>query len=119
MPAASFRFGNGDIHELRMEFSWFGAERYYLGDTLIFKHWSLKPSGSREFTAAGHLIRVSLQIGQRHIGSQAYVDGLLRAEDLFCDLNRKLKQRRPWWVYIAIWLAVASVSFGVTVLVSR
>ncbi len=116
MPTASFRFGEGNAHELRMEFSWFGAERYYVRDTLVFKHWSVMPSGDREFTAEGHLIRIVLQVSQRRIASQAYVDGNLKAEDLFPELNAKLRQqRKPWWVYMSAWLVIALLSFVVTV----
>lgn len=102
-----------------MEFSWLGVERYYLGDRLVYKHWSFMPSGSREFNAAGHLIRISLQIGSRHIASQAYVDGSLQAEDLFPELDRKLKQRKPWWLYALIWLAIACLSFTLTVMLEQ
>ncbi|HEY0684009.1 MAG TPA: hypothetical protein VGD45_16885 [Steroidobacter sp.] len=116
MTTASFRFGEGDVHELRMEFSWLGAERYYVGDSLVFKHWSLMPSGSREFNAAGHAIRISIQIGRRQIAGQAYVDGSLKSGDLFPELNRKLQRRKPFWVYVATWLAIAFFSFTLTVL---
>jgi hypothetical protein len=119
MPTASFRFGEGGVHQLRMDFSWLGTERYYVGDTLVFRHWSFMPSGSREFTAAGHLIRISLQLGPGRVTSQAYVDGSLTADDLFPELSRKLQQRKPWWAYVAIWLVIAFVSFTLTVLMSK
>ena len=120
MPTASIRFGKGDVHELRMELSWFGGERYYVGDALVYKHWSFMPSGDREFTANGHTIRIALQISQRRIASQAYVDGNLKAEDLFPELNMKLQQRRkPWWFYVAAWLAIGLASFTATVWLSK
>ncbi|MGH8178759.1 MAG: hypothetical protein ACREV5_21075, partial [Steroidobacter sp.] len=97
-----------------------GAERYFVRDRLVFKHWSLMPRGSREFIAEGHLIRISLQIRPGSIASRAYIDGALKFADLFAEVNRKIGQRKPspWWLNILVWFTVAAVSFTVTLMLS-
>lgn len=99
-----------------MDFSWLGAERYYANDSLVLECRSLRLSGFREFSAEGHQIRVEVETNLKSFVCRAYVDGALKADDIFAEFNTKLRKRRPWWFNVLIWFAIALASFGITVL---
>jgi hypothetical protein len=99
-----------------MEFSWLGTERYYANDSLVFECRSLRPSGVREFTTEGHQIQIEVKTSLKSFGCRAYVDGVLKADDIFAEFNTKIRKRRPWWFNVLLWFAIAFASFGITVL---
>lgn len=109
MPSASFRFGTENQHELRMECSYFGGERYFVNDKLLHSYWGLHPRITREFQAEGHAVRIDLNANLKRIEVNGFIDGELVAPDLYADLNRQFTQRRkPQNIFITfvIWVVI-------------
>lgn len=111
MMSATFRFGANDAHEFRAECDLLGGERYFVDGALVQKRWSLSASGSREFEAYGHRIRIVLRAVSRNVQSEAYVDGELRIKELFPRLSKMQNGPWPMAVRVILWIAIAGASF--------
>jgi hypothetical protein len=113
MPTASFQFGDQDQHSCRVECGYFGSERYYVDDVLVLRHWSFTMGGARQFDAAGHRVELRIRVGMHGASGDAYVDGQLKATDLFSAFNSALKSRRERpassWHGLVLWVALAGV----------
>lgn len=118
---ASFPIGVPATHEVRIAWSPWGRERYFVDGELVLSAWNLQMSAIRQFGAHGHAIEVRLAMTLTRIDASAYVDGQLVASDLFPDFNAKLQQRtagrepstgRAWWAEVALWSAIALTAFN-------
>jgi hypothetical protein len=102
-----------------VECGYFGGERYYVDEALVLKRWSFSMGGTRQFDAAGHRIEVRVKVGMRGATGDAFVDGQLKASDLFSAFNSALKSQRErpvsLWGYLGLWVALV----GILVLVLR
>ena len=116
MPTAIFCFGEHLEHECQIVCGYFGNERYFVDGALVHKHFSLSPSGSREFAARGHQLRVEIAINFKQAEARAFVDDVLVADDLFSEFNAKLtgmRKKRPFLLWAAIWFILTLVFFTV------
>ncbi len=98
MPTATFRFGPESKHECKVICGSFGNESYFVDETLVLKHWSLSPSGTREFEAIGHHVRIGLSANFKKVDAKEFVNGNIVANDRFSEFNAKLlrvRERRP------------------------
>lgn len=111
MLSASFRFGPNDAHEFTAECDLIGGERYFVDGILISKRWSLSPTGTREFEANGHRVRIVLRSSGKEVLSEAYVDGELKVNELFPQFARVQKGSWPAVARAILWLLLAAVSF--------
>ena len=113
MPTATFRFGEGLTHECSLVFSNFGNESYFVDGALVHKHWSLSPSGARKFTACGYQLQLVVAVNLKRVECNAFVDGVLVADDLFSELNAKIirvrRNRPPFYLQVIIWFIIAFV----------
>jgi len=112
MPIATFSFGHANEHQVRMVCNYFGRERYFVDEKLVFSRWSLHFRGVREFEAAGHRIRIDLSANIKRVDANGFVDGVLVAPDLFAELNKKFAhQRKPqnFGVMFLIWFVIGIV----------
>ena len=116
MPTASFCFGENLEHECQIVCGYFGNERYFVDGALVHRHFSLSPSGSREFAARGHQLRVEIAINFTQAKARAFVDDVLVADDLFSGFNSALAgmpKKLPFFLSVAIWFVLALVFFTV------
>jgi hypothetical protein len=103
MPSATFRFGPAREHEVSLVCGYFGTERYFVNGRLVRSQWSLHPTGSREFQAFGHRVRIDLSANLKRVEANAFVDGELVATDLFAKLNEQFaRQRQPRSLLVAV-----------------
>lgn len=113
MPTATFRFGENLTHECSLVFGNFGNESYFVDGALVHKHWSLSPSGAREFSACGNHIKIDVSVNLRRVECKAFVDGVLVADDLFSELNAKFirvrNNRPPFYLQVIVWFVIAFV----------
>jgi hypothetical protein len=115
MYVATFQFGKGSKLECRVVCGNFGHERYFVNEVLVHKHWSLSPSGSREFAAHGHQVRVQLAVNLKLVEGKAFVNGVLISDDIFSELNAKLirmRQDRPIHLRVIVWIVVSLIIFS-------
>ena len=115
MPTASFSFGQSSEYECRMVCSYFGRERYFVNGLPVFHHWGFTPSGTREFAANGHHIKIMIVGGLKRVDAKAFVDGALVASDLFRGLNAEYTAKlRPHRLILraGIWFLAALAVFA-------
>jgi hypothetical protein len=114
MPTATFRFGPESMHECKVVCGAFGNESYFVDGALVLKHWSLSPSGSREFESLGYHVKIEVSISLKTVVAKAYVNGSIVANDLFYEFNEKLIQARKrrsssFAVRVLVWFAIAFI----------
>ncbi|OWQ48488.1 hypothetical protein CDL60_00875 [Roseateles noduli] len=111
---SSFRFGENDRHEFKIVCGWLGGEKYYVDDRLVSSRWSFSFDGAHEVTYEQHRIRIEVKITlrPRKVISRAYVDGVLKVDDLFPEYSAYVeKQRRKlegwtwtaWFAKVFVW----------------
>lgn len=82
---------------------------------LIASFWSFRQHGIRTFSFQGHEIEVRVKIGTKGVFSEGYVDGELRATNLFSEFNAKVTRKRggpPPMIKVAIWVVLALLFFA-------
>jgi hypothetical protein len=122
MTSDSFRFGMDPVHEVRIDFSRWGRESYFVDGVLVDQCWSMRWNGERTFEAHGHSITVRVRTSMKSLEVQAHVDGRLVADNLFAEVNAMLqrraqKPRQPWnwddWIsQVVLWFAIAFGMFS-------
>ena len=114
MPSASFQFGSNDEHNFRIVCGYFGKEQYFVNGKLIASFWSFRLHGIRSFNFQGHEIEVHVKVNMKGAFSEAFVDGELKATNLFSDFNSKLTRKRNEpspFLQVAIWVVLALLFF--------
>jgi hypothetical protein len=110
-------------HQCRVEFDWFGTERYYVDNELVLKQWSLLGK-TAEFSANGIKIQVRSRIVNRHAVTEVLLDDKIAHENLLSEYNQELDAKlnkyrigpgrkltwTNWLGKVVIW-AVLAVAF--------
>jgi hypothetical protein len=99
---------------MKISFSWWGQELYYLDGQLLEKRWNLAFAGARDFRIGGHLVRIEVSVGPKEYYTRVYLDGKLHVEELFPETRAKVEKwkRSPLRYVIIVPLAILFTLVG-------
>ncbi|MEO4049419.1 hypothetical protein AAFN46_20355 [Pseudomonas sp. CAU 1711] len=80
-----------DNHLFEVEFFNFGREKYYVDGQLIEKRWNLYFTGTRKFKIGSRDVQININCIPTNYYCQLFVDNKLHAEQLFPEINKKIK----------------------------
>lgn len=103
-----------DKQTMKVIFTWYGVEKYYLDNNLIDKKWNLSFRGTRALKVGEHSIEIKVSIKPKEYYCKVYKNGELYIEELFPELSQKFKNRKKegfrWGIFfksLSIWLVIA------------
>ena len=102
--------------KFRVKFSGLGSEEYYLNDELIEKRWSFSFKGKRAFQINGNELVIDVSVFPGNYYCKAFLNGNVFIEELFPELQRKVKNGGfipspiknviVWFVLSAVFLVI-------------
>lgn len=106
-----------DEHNIKVIYTWYGAEKYYLDNKLIDKKWNLSFRGTRALKVGENLIEIKVSITPKDYYCKVYKNGELYIEELFPEIRDKIKKRNKegfrWKIFfksffksLSIWLII-------------
>jgi hypothetical protein len=116
MPSASFKFGPEDAHEIKLVCGYLGKEQYFVDGNLVVSYRSFGWNEVRRFNALGHDIEIRVEMSLKGVRADGFVDGELKARNLFSKFNAKITQKHrgpPPMLKAAIWIVLALLFFAI------
>lgn len=121
---SSFRFGEGDRHEFKILFGLLGGEKYYVDGRLVSSRRSFSFDSTYEVVFEQHRIRIEVKITlhPQNFIARAYVDDVLKTDDLFPELRayfdeqRKRREGRGWTSWFAqvfLWCTISLIAMTI------
>lgn len=105
MPTSSFRFsGKTGEHELTLQCSLWGRERYLVDGKPVFSVWSVLPTGVRELSVDGRNLKIVYTIKSWMTRADAFVDGEQVANDMFAEFNHEFMAQLGSWTGVKVML---------------
>ncbi len=105
MPTSSFRFsGKTGEHELTLQCSLWGRERYLVDGKPVLSVLSVLPTGVRELSVDGKNIKIVYTIKSWMTRADAFVDGEQIADDMFAEFNHQFMAQLGSWTGVKVML---------------